>query len=175
MDSALLREKGLRLLMSYRSALHAYIFASVRNHADAEDIWQDVAVAVMESVSDLQDEQQFLPWAREIARRRVLAHHRKSTRQLPLDPTLMQALSDASDRVERQSPTPTYRDALMECLDKLPDDSRRILSQRYEGACNLEDLAKQAGRSIQGLYALLKRLRMVLRDCVNQRVAGVSQ
>ena len=63
-----------RLLMQHRTSLYGYIFACVRNHEDTEDILQNVSVAVVESVSQLKDEAGFLPWAREIARRRVLAH-----------------------------------------------------------------------------------------------------
>ena len=42
-----------RLLMSHRTALYGYIFACVRNHADAEDILQNVSVAVTESIEQL--------------------------------------------------------------------------------------------------------------------------
>src|ERR1051326_7352248 len=50
-----------RLLMQYRTALYGYIYASVRNHPDAEDIFQNVSVAVTESLGQLRDEAGFLP------------------------------------------------------------------------------------------------------------------
>ena len=41
-----------RLLMQHRTALYGYIYACVRNHADAEDILQNVSVAVTESIEN---------------------------------------------------------------------------------------------------------------------------
>src|ERR1700722_1226876 len=90
-----------RLLMHHRTALYGYIYACVRNHADAEDILQNVSVAVTESIDRLNDEAGFLPWAREIARRRVLAHRRNSKREQALDPELLARLAEASERVEK--------------------------------------------------------------------------
>src|SRR5947208_4511010 len=78
-----------RLLMQHRTALYGYIYACVRNHADAEDILQNVSVAVTESIDKLNDDAGFLPWAREIARRRVLAHRRPAGRVQVFDPELL--------------------------------------------------------------------------------------
>ena len=76
-----------RLMMHHRTALYGYIFACVRNHADAEDILQNVSVAVTESIDRLTSEDGFLPWAREIARRRHArrrARARRCRRGLPV-------------------------------------------------------------------------------------------
>src|SRR5688572_4299240 len=93
-----------RLLMQHRTALYGYIFACVRNHADAEDILQTVSVVVTESIDQLDSESGFLPWAREIARRRVLAHRRTARREQALDPDLVRQLAEAADRVEEKQP-----------------------------------------------------------------------
>src|SRR5260221_13687003 len=85
-----------RLLMQHRTALYGYIYACVRNHADAEDILQNVSVAVTESIDRLNDDAGFLPWAREIARRRVLAHRRTAGREQALDPELLCRLAEAA-------------------------------------------------------------------------------
>src|SRR6516225_2345876 len=88
-DDGLYRGQIARLLMQHRTALYGYIYACVRNHADAEDILQNVSVAVTESIDKLADEAGFLPWAREIARRRVLAHRRSNAREQAWDPELL--------------------------------------------------------------------------------------
>ena len=86
--------------MQHRTALYSYLFSCVRNHADAEDLLQNVSMAVMESFEQLTSEDGFLPWAREIARRRILAHRRTHKRESPYDPEILQALAEAADRVE---------------------------------------------------------------------------
>ena len=60
-DAALRQGQIARLLMQHRATLYGYIFACVRNHADAEDILQNVSVAVTESIDRLTSEAGFLP------------------------------------------------------------------------------------------------------------------
>ena len=76
-DSSAHQAEVIRLLTRHHMALYAYIYACVRSHHDAEDILQNVSVAVMGAVDQLTDPEGFLPWAREIARRCVLTHWRK--------------------------------------------------------------------------------------------------
>jgi RNA polymerase sigma-70 factor (ECF subfamily) len=161
-----------RLLMQHRTALYGYIFACVRNHNDAEDILQNVSVAVTESIHQLKNEAAFLPWAREIARRRILAHRRSCRRERPYDPELVQRLAEASDRVEQACSASSHQAALRECLEGLPPQSRRLIMMRYDGSVDrIEDLAVQFGRSVQGIYAQLKRIKVALRECVERRLA----
>lgn len=161
-----------RLLMQHRTALYGYVFACVHNHEDAEDIFQNVSVAVTESISRLTDEAGFLPWAREIARRRILAHRRGARRERPFDPEVVQRLAEAADRVERTHPASRQRAALTACLESLPAESRRLILMRYDGsAVSAEDLGAQFGRSVQGIYAWIKRVKTALRECVERRLA----
>jgi len=165
-----------RLLMHHRTALYGYIYACVRNHADAEDILQNVSVAVTESIERLHDEAGFLPWAREIASRRVLAHRRNSQREQAFDPELLCRLAEASERVEEASPTADHRSALLGCLEKLPPRSRKLIALRYEGSVKgMNQLAAQFGRTVQGIYAQVKRIKARLRDCVQRRLAVEMQ
>lgn len=165
-----------KLLMQHRTALYAYIFACVRHHADAEDILQNVSIAVMESYKQLQTEDGFLPWAREIARRRVLAHYRQSHREQAFDPELIQALSEAADRIEEAEPASDHHVALLACLEKLPPESRKLISARYrDRGGDASQLAHRFGHSVQSIYARIKRIKIALRNCVEKRLAHESK
>ena len=165
------RGQVARLLMQHRTALYGYIFACVRNHADSEDILQNVSVAVTESIDRLQDESGFLPWAREIARRRVLAHRRTSQREQPLDPELLTRLAEAADRVEAVSSSSDQRSALLSCLEELPPKSRHLIAMRYDGSVGgYQQLAAKVGRTVQAVYAQVKRIKAALRECVARRM-----
>jgi RNA polymerase sigma-70 factor (ECF subfamily) len=161
-----------RLLIKHHTALYVYIFACVRSHHDAEDILQNVSVVVMESLDDLRDVDGFLPWAREIARRCVLAHWRKARRERPLDPELLRTLAEAADDLEREGASDEHSEALMACLEGLPPDSRRLIARRYDGATDVGGLARQLGRTVQSVYAQLKRIKAALRDCVRRRLTS---
>ena len=170
-DAALRQGQVARLLMQHRATLYGYIFACVRNHADAEDILQNVCVAVTESIDRLTGEDGFLPWAREIARRRVLAHRRLAMREQPCDPEVVRSLAEAAERVEERRPASVQQAALMACLEKLPPASRRLIVQRYDGSVQgAEQLAGLFRRSVQGIYAQIKRIKAALRACVERRL-----
>jgi RNA polymerase sigma-70 factor (ECF subfamily) len=160
-DSTIPHSQMTRLLMQHRTALYGYIFACVRNHDD-----------VTESIARLSDEAGFLPWAREIARRRVLAHRRSTRREQPFDPELVRRLAEAAERVERAQPASRLRAALTACLESSPTESRRLILMRYEdSAASAEELAARFGRSVQGIYAWIKRIKTALRECVERRLA----
>ena len=171
--TALNQGQVARLLMQHRTSLYGYIFACVRNHVDAEDVLQNVCIAAMESFDQLRDESGFLPWAREIARRRVLAHRRQRAREAALDPDVVRALAEAADRVEERQPASDQQSALMACLETLPPDSRRLIAQRYDGV-DATTLATRFGRSVQAVYAQIKRIKTALRCCVERRLATVD-
>lgn len=170
-DGTLRQGEVARLLMQHRTALYGFIYACVRHHDDTEDILQNVSVAVTESFEKLQDENGFLPWAREIARRRILAFRRGARRELACEPELVRALAEAADRLEREEPSSVERAALMACLEILPGESRRLIMMRYDRSSgNVAALAAMFGRTVQSIYAHLKRIKIALRECVSRRI-----
>lgn len=160
-----------RLLMQHRTSLYGYIFACVRHHADAEDILQTTTVAVMESIGQLRDEAGFLPWAREIARRRVLAHRRGNQKEQVFDPELVRSLAEAAERLDEKEPANLRQLALKTCLDHLPPESRKLIIARYDPKTgDAEAIAAQFGHTVQSVYARIKRIKAALRNCVEKRL-----
>ena len=158
-------------LIEHRAAILGYLLSCVRNHADAEDLFQEVSLAATRSADALKDRTGFLSWAREIARRRVLAHYRKSKRLTPIDPELATRLAESAALLDSTRAVPARVEALHECLDALPSESRRLIAMRYEDHRRpVEELAKSFGRTVQATYAMLKRSRLLLRDCVTQKL-----
>jgi RNA polymerase sigma-70 factor (ECF subfamily) len=165
-----------RLMMEHRTALYGFVYSCVRNHHEAEDVLQEVSVAVIESAEELGDAEGFLPWAREIARRRTLAHLRARSRERSCDPELVERLAEASGRVERAEPAPRAREALMECLEELPVTLKEVVGMRYGSAVSsAAEAAERIGRSVQAVYSMLKRARQALRVCVERRLAQESR
>lgn len=158
-----------KLLIEHRPALMGYLVSCVRNHTDADDLYQEVSLAAIQSADQLRSDDGFLPWTREIARRRVLAHFRKSKRLTPVDPDLVNRLAETAN--EMDGATPARIEALHSCLDALPCESRKLIALRYEDHQRpVESLAESIGRSIQATYAILKRSRLLLRDCITQKM-----
>jgi RNA polymerase sigma-70 factor, ECF subfamily len=164
------------MLIEHRTVLLGYLLSCVRNHADAEDLFQDVSLAATKSAGDLRSRDGFMPWAREIARRRVLAHFRKSKRLTPVDPELATRLAETAAEMDVSADTPARIEALHACLDALPMESRKLIALRYEDNRRpIETIAGHFGRTVQATYAILKRSRILLRDCVTRKMAGGAE
>ena len=85
---------------------------------------------------------------------------------------MVQRLAEAADRIEEERPAFDQRSALNACLEQLPPASRRLIAMRYDGsAADARELAARFGRSVQAIYAQIKRIKAALRECVERRLA----
>ena len=163
---------AIRLVDKYQPALYRYVYACVHNHTDAEDIFQDVVVQVFESIGRLHHENAFYAWSREIAFKKILEFLRLQKRESSINPHVVSALAEAFGRSEVvPSPSPK-REALFECLKKLPLQSREMIELRYgDSADGIAEVASRYHLSTNAVYLRLSRIRRVLRDCVTRRLA----
>ena len=160
------------LLMKHRGALFGYIFSCVKNHADAEDILQDVSMTAITRFEQLRDEEGFLPWVLEIARLNILAHRRRAGRSAVLPPDVITSLAEAAKQVSQDTQSQYAVAMLLECVDELPAQSAELIGARYDPSFeNVEKLASSIGRTESATYALIKRIRYALRDCVSRKIA----
>ncbi len=70
-DDAHMRDAVVGMLMRHRNSLHAFVLAAVRDLDLAEDVLQDVSLAICSSWKSYDPSQPFLRWARAVARNRV--------------------------------------------------------------------------------------------------------
>ena len=160
------------LLIENQSAVLGYILACVRNHSDADDVFQEVSVAAVQLCEQLDDRDGFLPWVRQIARFRILKHIERSKRLVPMSPDLINQLAEVAEEMDPGGLREARARCLNECVDALPPESRRMILMRYsDSGQSVEDIAKSINRSVQATYALLKRIRAVLRECVTAKLA----
>jgi RNA polymerase sigma-70 factor (ECF subfamily) len=116
-----------------------------------------------------------MAWAREIARRRVLDYGRRAGRRHALlDPEVLEALDAASVAVEADQPLEPRRDALRQCLTKVGGDARRILELRYGDKADVPRISREVGRTVQASYAILKRTKQLLKECIDRRLTGAT-
>jgi len=165
--------RAAALLMRHYPTLYGYVYVLLGNHVDAEDALQEVAMVVARKFGELDHEDNFLPWARGIARIEVLSAKRRRAR-LPLmaDPEAIQALSDAAREVDQATAWSDRHAALQKCVEALPKESQKLIRMRYGEDCpDVETLAGRVDRTVSATYGLLKRIRQLLRDCVERKLA----
>lgn len=148
----------------------AFISTAVRNHADAQDILQDVAVAVLESNSRPPADAEFMAWAIGIARHKIADHFRRQKRQQII--MQEQVLEGVADAFVAQAEVWTAEGHALElCLESVKGDARHLLDLRYREGHTPQEIARQMGRTSEAIRALLLRVRRALRECIERRLS----
>jgi RNA polymerase sigma factor (sigma-70 family) len=62
-------------------------------------------------------------------------------------------------------------EALRECLEGVPANSRRLLELRYFDGRPCQEVAEMLGAGVEAIYQRLSRLHRQLKQCVDQRIS----
>ena len=163
-------EEFLRVHMPHQRSVFAYILAVLPNFHEAEDVYQEVTIALWKNFERYDGSRPYLPWAFGIARRRVASHFRKKVRHevcLPFDVIAAIALTIE----EEEEGLARERAALRECLEKLAVKHREVIRERYEKGLSLKKLAELLDRSVEATNMLLCRIWQKLLECTNRQLA----
>ena len=154
----------------HQSMIQAFAYAVVRDYHIAEDVYQEVAVIVAERWETVPVGEGLVPWLRETTRRKALEALRKQRRaSAVLSESVLEKLGES---FRAAGPAPDLKDALASCLSKLEGPSRAILEARCGDGLAGEAIARRFGRTIQSVYSVLKRTRLILANCVARTLAS---
>jgi RNA polymerase sigma-70 factor (ECF subfamily) len=154
----------------HQSMIQAYAYAIVRDFHVAEDVFQEVAVIVAERWETVPAGDGLVPWLRETTRRKALEALRKERRASAL--LSEGALEKLGEAFQPGGPRPEVKEALTSCLSKVEGSARAILEARCGEGLSGEAIAHKFGRSIQSIYSILKRTRVIVAQCVERTLAS---
>ncbi len=158
------------LLMKHFDVLLRYVISLVGNEADARDIMQEASMSLVRKAGDFDESRSFVPWACRFAYLETLKFREKSgKRPLLLDDDVLEIL--ANEQAEEVSTADLRKDALEECLAKLPNSDRRLLSLRYQEEVPTEEICSEMEMSRRSVFRQLKEVREKLRNCIKKEVA----
>ena len=145
----------------------AFIRSMVTNLDDAEDVLQQTAYDIATHFDDYDPERPFVAWAVGIAKYKVLAYRRDSSRSREVfnNDALEQiatAYADQSDHLSENAR------ALDHCLDKLSAKARTLIELRYTRELKPASIAEQIGTSPSTVSNALSRTRELLRTCIQR-------
>src|SRR5271157_5855723 len=154
MDSR--QERAVALLLSQRAMLLGYIVSIVRDPDLAEDVFQNVAIVVLDKAGAVAKDEDFPVWARRVARFESLTalRQRKRAPEL-LDQSVLELLEDQWSATDA-TPAPA-RKALRECVEKLSPYARQLIRLRYVDELSALDVAERLNRSPNTIYVALSR------------------
>ena len=165
------RDSVVRLLVSERVKLLAWIRAMVRDEHLAEDILQDVSIVAVSKCEEIADACVFPAWARQVARYKAL-HSLRARKHAPavLDERALVLLEPHWRPYD--SPTSCdLNDFLQECLEQLSPYARELIRLRHQEGNSGASMAKALGRSLNTVYVALSRTYSKLSDCIRKRLA----
>jgi RNA polymerase sigma-70 factor (ECF subfamily) len=157
-----------------RHRLFAYIFGFIRNAHDSEDIFQEVWLRFAKAIAEGQDIRDQAKWCRGTARNLVLHYWRdRRNDKVIADPDLLDLVDlafEEQDASQAQDHWRARHEALTECIQELPERSRRLLHLKYIEGLSAEGLAARVAQSTSAVLMALSRLRRALRDCALRKL-----
>ncbi len=158
-------ERFVRLLTEHEGIIRASIRSVIQRSEDVAEIMQSVSVVMWRKFDSLTDSAGFAKWACVIARYEILKFKRARARdRFQFDDELISLILEEG---AQEIPARAARLAHLEaCLEKLPESRKALVLQAYAEGCTIKHLAARLGRSQDGLYQLLRRIREELRYCM---------
>lgn len=163
-------EAFLTQLLRHEPMVRGAIRAVVHRTEDVDEIMQAVSLVAWRKFESLTDAEGFGHWVCMIARYEVLKFQRARARdRFVLDEALMERIMEEG---EAECEVHGKRLTLLErCVEKLPQARRDLLLEAYTPGCTTRAMAQRLGKSEDGLYQLLRRLRVELKHCVELSMA----
>ena len=165
------RKTVIRVLMTERDRLYAYIWSLIGDVHLAEDVLQEVSLLAADKADEVSNEQALAAWLRTAARNKALEAIRTRAKQPgALDASVIDLLDaewrqydtvDSSDMVE----------ALRHCLAELTPNNRRIIQLRYVDNLKAAEIANVLRRSTASVYQSITRTHKALGECVTAELA----
>lgn len=150
--------------------LLATVKAIVRDPHRAEDTFSDVTLEIVRCWNSFDQSRPFGPWARGLARRVALANLRKAGREITtLDAEVIELLGSEMEHRGGESLFEQYKTRLGECLEKLSENARRLVRQRYFEQRSYLELAAGENRSVGSLYVAFTRIHQSLARCLKRQ------
>ena len=169
-------DRFVGLLARHDQSVRRFIRSLLPSADGVDDVMQDTALECWKKFSDYEagentDEGDgFVRWACVIARYKVLSRIRDRSRdRLVFRESVIERLATTSlDQLDRQA---AEREAVDDCLEKLPEDRRRLVLSVHTPGDSVARIAEETGQKARRLYSLVNNLRQTLLDCIRQRVA----
>lgn len=173
-DEVLKSERFFRLYNSVSLRVHSYLMILVHNKDVADELLQETATVLWAKFGEYEEGTSFGAWAVSIARLKALEYFRdRKKSRMVFEQSFYEKVSehakelsgDFDERVE----------ALKDCLDKVPENQKKLLSMRFKKDLKITKISQLTGRPLGSLYHLFSRVMSGLRNCVEKKLIQGSR
>ncbi len=160
--------QAARLWTLAQPVVSAFVTSVVRDFAARDDVLQEIAVAVIESIDRYDAARPFVGWALGIAQNQVGLYLRRVRRdRLVFDEETVSCLASAFIEASVE-PSPKL-DYLQECLQALEGRAKEICDLRYRNDLKPAAIADAVGMTATSVAKALQRIRDQLRGCIERK------
>jgi RNA polymerase sigma-70 factor, ECF subfamily len=158
------------LMLGQQRELFLYIYSLVHRFDDANDILQEVNLAVWRDAKQSANVADFRSWTYRIAYNQILTYRKRQGRlKLHFDDSLLANLAEKAQSQDELAEA--YQAALRHCSRTLPAPNWQLLAMRYQESLSVTAIAHRLGRSATTVSQSLYRVRAVLLKCIRERLA----
>ncbi len=166
-------EEFVRCFAKHEADIRRYAMTLLFDPGMIDDILQETSIALWRKFDQYDKSQPFVNWACRFAYYEVMNQRKKRrVRDKNFARNFSQETFDclADERLSQNEKLETQRQALRDCLKKLPEDDRELLGMRYTNTATIAEIAEDLGEKAKHLYRQLERIRRNLAKCSHQAV-----
>jgi RNA polymerase sigma-70 factor (ECF subfamily) len=163
-----------QLFVRHQQTVLGYVLSIEPNFADAQDIVQEVFLAVSRKAQTWSAGTDFLAWVCTVARYETLHFQRtRGRRAARLDEDVIEFLY--ADQTVDESEWQHRVDALRRCLGHLAPRAAELVWRRYHGVQMPGEIAAAIGWTVNAVRVALTRARNTLRECMERQLNAGGQ
>lgn len=152
----------------------AFVSSMVLDFHAAEDLIQQVAVAVAEQFEEYDQARPFVAWSIGIARFKVYNYYRSTKRDKHVFDT--EALDGVARAFCELAPElDPRRKALDACVKRVQGRAATVLEMRYVREMKPARIAQKIGMTSNAVSVMLHRVRAALEKCIDQQLSDTDQ
>jgi RNA polymerase sigma factor (sigma-70 family) len=165
-------KKVAQLVLAHQAFVRALAFKLAPWPGLADDISQQVFFEFLAKQEKWDLEQDLRPLLATMTRHVAARCWRQRKHTMP---DVMRELAEYVRELAEERAAPAYDDdrmaALRNCMEKLPDKGRTLLTLYYDADISTVDIAAQMGMHPDAVCQALCRLRGKLRDCIDRSLS----
>jgi RNA polymerase sigma-70 factor (ECF subfamily) len=170
------------LIVRYQNRLYRYLLRIVRQPAEAEDLFQQTWLKVVEKIGAFDASRNFDAWLFTLAHNLAIDHLRRVRPRSLDEPSANSRRGETvADRMPSRDDTPLdqalaaeRRTAISDAMSGLPMIYREVLTLRFEEEMKIEDIAQVTAVPVSTAKSRLRRSLEQLREALDARYRGAA-
>jgi RNA polymerase sigma-70 factor, ECF subfamily len=168
-------EEFIRLFTAHHVRLQTLALSLIPHYADAEEVLQQANLVLWKKFADFDptggDGGSFFAWASRILTLEAKNYYRRKSREKVrfgddfLDVVAARVTEMSDELAERER-------LLAGCVAGLRPEHQEMVKLRYGQGASIEMAARVTGRTVEAIYKALSRIRKMLIECVDRKLAA---